>query len=343
MSGATFAYDDNEDGRFDDLLTPGYYHGGQGDPFREEVNTFVHHARLERMHHPFEDPTGVRPSYSTPANGEFGAGKGPGGTGQHHAAIDLHLDGGATEMPMYAAHDGVATTFRDADKYRHYLAITKSVLGEQGELLGTMVTLYAHIDLDLDEADSLFMDGQPVTKGMLVSRHLYSGTVGGPHLHFEVRYYRPADAGTETYYGLGGAGLTEPSAGPWSYGRWNPGIGYGFADPRNHGLFIPAAVEGLSHSKLDQTRQLLTWDQAANGVDHYNVYRGMINSLAEGNYDHLPVPEGCAVTLNEIQIDDLDDGESSYYLVAASNSYGEGDLGEGPKGTRRPPSGTPCN
>ena len=67
-----------------------------------------------------------------------------------------------------------------------------------------------------------------------------SGTVGGPHLHFETRYYRLGDAGDETFYGsadpFSEEKLTEPSAGQWSYGIWNPDVGYGFGHPSSHGL-----------------------------------------------------------------------------------------------------------
>lgn len=99
-----------------------------------------------------------------------------------------------------------------------------------------MVTLYAHIDLDLDSADNLILDGQFVNKGDIISKHLYSGTLGGPHLHFEIRYYRPTDIGDEEYYGWSGGNpdFTEPSTGSWSYGYWNPNNGYGFANPENH-------------------------------------------------------------------------------------------------------------
>jgi hypothetical protein len=99
------------------------------------------------------------------------------------------------------------------------------------------VTLYAHIDLDLDSADNLILSGKSVKQGDLISRHLYSGTVGGPHLHFEIRYYRPGDKGNEEFYGVPGFGnntLTDPSAGSWSYGYWNPSVGFGFGNPMNH-------------------------------------------------------------------------------------------------------------
>lgn len=60
--------------------------------------------------------------------------------------------------------------------------------------------------------------------------------MGGPHLHFEIRYYRAMEVGNEEYYGWSGGSttFTTPSAGSWSYGYWNPNIAYGFANPMNH-------------------------------------------------------------------------------------------------------------
>ena len=55
----------------------------------------------------------------------------------------------------------------------------------RGKFLGKLVTVYAHIELN--EADGLLLEGKLVQKGELLSNHLYSGTMGGPHLHFEVR------------------------------------------------------------------------------------------------------------------------------------------------------------
>ena len=42
--------------------------------------------------------------------------------------------------------------------------------------------------------------------------------------------------GVEVFYGTSGAPLTMPSAGPWTYGFWNPIVGYGFGHPNHHGL-----------------------------------------------------------------------------------------------------------
>ena len=225
----------------EDMLTPAYYSSSQGDAFKAEVDRFISHCRHEIFHHPLQNESGHIPPNKVHGWGAFGAGKPPWRSIQHHPAADFKVNGGETEVALYAAHDGRISTFRDAPKYRHYLAITKEVVSEDGELLGKLVTLYGHIDLDLNEADGLFLDGKEIRKGELVSRHLYSGTKGGPHLHFEIRYYRPGDVGNETFYGSSMSGsanaeFSEASAGSWTLGHWNPEVGYGYADPRNHGI-----------------------------------------------------------------------------------------------------------
>lgn len=223
-----------------DFLTPSYYLASIVDPFRVQLNRFLYYAQSEPYHHPLENEAGDIPSFTVPAFGVFGAGKGPTGTSQHHPASDLRVGTYETDVQIFAAHDGYVHTYKDAPAYRHYLSISKPVIASNGELLGMLVTLYAHIDLGLDEANGLHMDGQYVQKGELVSEHLYSETVGGPHLHFEIRYYRVNELGTEDFYGFVGASgstvFTQASAGPWSYGFWIPGIGYGYGRPGSHGL-----------------------------------------------------------------------------------------------------------
>ena len=220
---------------FGDMLTPVYYNAATNAAFRAEVDRFIYYARQEVFHHPLEDASGHIPAYSIPDMGRFGATKPPWGTPQsYHPASDLHVGNAETDVQLFAAHDGVVAVYRDADKYRHYLTITKDVVDAAGTVEGKVSTLYAHIDLDLDEAEGLVMDGRTVAKGDLVSQNLYSGTVGGPHLHFEIRYYRASDSGSEEFYG--GPLYSEPSSGPWQYGYWEPQVGYGFAHPGNHGL-----------------------------------------------------------------------------------------------------------
>ena len=219
-----------------DFLTPAYYNGH----LKKEVDRFLSCVRKEQFHHPLADAAGEIPDYTVPDMGKFGAGKGPNRTAEHHPAVDLHVGNRETLVNVYAAHDGTVTAVRNAPKYRQYLSITKEIQDNSGQTVGKLVTLYGHVDLDLDEADGLAMNGKTVHKGDLISKHLYSGTLGGPHLHFEIRYYRPDDQGTEEFYGFAFPGrsspLTEPSAGGWSYGYWNPDVGYGFGFPKNHGL-----------------------------------------------------------------------------------------------------------
>jgi len=224
-------YPNNEDGQCEDMLTPEYYDTPNGGAFRLEVNKFVHFVRQLPFQHPFEDSLGQIPTYTIGRG--FGDGIGPGGTGSHHPAFDYYV-GSSTEVNMYAAHDGIVTISRDVARYRHYLSITTDIKDSLNNIIGKMVTFYAHIDLDLDAIDNINLDGQYVNKGDLVSKHLYSGTMGGPHLHFEIRYYRPTDTGIEDFYGGNIGGNTAPSSGSWLYGFWNPNFGYGFAHPDNH-------------------------------------------------------------------------------------------------------------
>ena len=213
-----------------DMLTPAYY---DGETMSREADAFLAASQTVQMKHPLENSEGQLPAYDAPRWGSFGAGKGPTRTELHHAASDLKVGGGQTDVELFAAYDGVVATFRDAPKYRHYISITKIITDKDGKELGKLVTLYAHVELDLDEADGLVMDGKTVKSGDLISKNLYSGTQGGPHLHFEIRYYRPSDAGTEEFYGFRGE---VPGASEWPNGFWDPDIGYGFGHPESHGL-----------------------------------------------------------------------------------------------------------
>lgn len=227
-------FQDNEDGAVQDMLTPAYYNTSAGDAFREEINTFIYYSQREILHHPLQNGTNTPPSFTVPSIGYFGAGKGPGGTAEHHPAADIHVGSSETAVDLFAAHGGTVATFKNIiNKYRHHLSISKALTNDTGQVIGKLVTVYAHIDLDMDEADGLFVDGQTVSSGDLISKNLYSGTAGGPHLHFEIRYYKPTDTGDEEFYGFT---FTDSSAGPWSYGKWDPNVGYGFGDPKNHGL-----------------------------------------------------------------------------------------------------------
>ena len=234
-------YADNDAYAIQDMLTPAYYAAEPTSTLRSEINRFVHFAHRMSTNHPLSDGTGVTPAYRTPSQGEFGAHKGTEIFTQHHPAIDLYVGGRQTAVALYAAHDGRVATFRDIEKYRHLLTLTTEIRDDAGALLGRMVTFYGHIDLDLDEAAGLLMDGAIVRAGDLLSRHLYAGTMGGPHLHYEIRYYRPNDTpGTDFYGGntgpMGNPSFTLSAAEPWPFGAWHPEHGYGFGNPANHGI-----------------------------------------------------------------------------------------------------------
>ena len=226
-------YEKNENGTHQDFLTPNYYDTDKTD-LRNEINKFIHFARLEDYQHPFQNSDGNTASYST--NRAFGVGIGMNGTSQHHSAIDLHPSN-LSNISMYAAHAGVVNTYRDNPKYRHHLTITKEIIDSESNLLGKLVTLYAHLDLDLDENQAIQLNGLHVNKGDLISENLYSGTTGGAHLHFEVRFYKNSEIGNEeSYYWQNNDIYTTQSSGIWSYGYWNTDIGYGFGNPINFGI-----------------------------------------------------------------------------------------------------------
>lgn len=226
------------DKKLDDFLTPEYYLSNNDDDFRKEVNRFVYFARKIPFSHPLSDSLGNHPEFFTPGFGTFGAGKGPTRTEQHHPAIDFKVGRNETNVAVFASHDGFVNVYRDAPKYRHYISVTCDVKDEKDDLLGKMVSIYGHVDLDLDSAQSILPNGKFVKRGELISQNLYSGTRGGPHLHFEIRYYRKTDKGTEEFYGFkrknGSKPFTQPSAGSRSFGVWNSVVGYGYANPENH-------------------------------------------------------------------------------------------------------------
>ena len=231
-------FPENEDGIFEDMLTPGYYLSEKNSDIRNEINEFIFFARQIPFHHPLADSCGNLPENKTPVWGHVGAGKGPNRTQQHHAAIDIHVGNRETKVNLFASHDGLVQIYRDAPKYRHYISVTTDVKNGEGQILGKMVTIYGHVDLDLDSLQNMQMNGKEVKKGDLISKNLYAETVGGPHLHFEIRYYRKTELGTEEFYGFSGmAGsesFTQSSAGPWSFGIWDPNIAFGYANPKNY-------------------------------------------------------------------------------------------------------------
>ena len=120
-----------------DMLTPAYYDGGA---MSREADAFLAACQEVQMQHPLENSEGEVPAYDAPRWGAFGAGKGPTRAEQHHAATDLKVGGGQTDVELFAAYDGVVATVRDAPKYRHYISITKIITDpETDRILGIAV------------------------------------------------------------------------------------------------------------------------------------------------------------------------------------------------------------
>ena len=240
-------YPNNEDGQFQDMLTPAYYNAPNGDDFRNDLNCFFRFARLVPFQHPLENPLGEISIYNV--HRAFGDEISQNGIVlQHHPATDMYIGNAESEVELFASIDGYVETFQDAPKYRDYLTISKNVEDSVGNIVGKIVVFYGHIDLDLDISDGLSLNGQSVNKGDTISKHLYSETMGGAHLHFEIRYYKPSDIGNEDYYGWAGgsSAYTEPSSGPWSYGYWDTNFGYGFANAENHFNYSDVSIESVN-------------------------------------------------------------------------------------------------
>lgn len=223
------------DSEFEDMLTPAYYLTTSNTSFKNQLNQFITKAEQTLFSHPLGAEE-ERPNFVVKS--KFGDEKGAGSAIQYHPAVDMYVGNLVTNVYLYAAHEGIVTTARDVEKYRQYIAITKEIKDDNNVLIGKLVTLYAHIDLDLDAPETLFEEGDFISKGTLISKNLYANTVGGPHLHFEVRYYRATDIGNEEFYGASNSIFTQASEGYWQYGFWNPNVGYGFANPKNHELFL---------------------------------------------------------------------------------------------------------
>jgi Secretion system C-terminal sorting domain/Peptidase family M23 len=306
-------YPNDETGPYEDMLTPEYYLSANGSDFRSEVNKFIYYAREIRFHHPLENSEGFIPSIYTPAMGQFGAGKGPTRTQQYHPAIDMHVGNDEVDVNIYAAFDGYIATYKDAAKYRDYISLVTEVKDENNNVLGKVRVIYGHVDLLLDEADNIKLDGKFVQKGELISKHLYSGTMGGPHLHFEIRYYRPGEKGNEDFYGSIFPGVptdfTEPSAGSWEYGFWNPELGYGFAHPENHFGTLSSV------KKIQLEENILIYPDPAKG--YVNVFNG--NFVQEMELYLFPI-EGELLKQKliggkQIETIDLSSYEKGVYLI----------------------------
>ena len=89
-----------------------------------------------------------------------------------------------------------------------------------------LVSVYKH------NAELLKKTGDKVKAGETIAIIGNSGELtSGPHLHFEIRYYRPEDEGTEEFYGFM---QQVDGVGDWPGGKWDPDIGFGYGNPANY-------------------------------------------------------------------------------------------------------------
>jgi len=309
------SYPNNEDYQYQDLLTPEYYDTPNGgSSFRDEVNKYVFFARQMPFQHPFTDASGNTPTIFVTR--EFGDIIGQPGNTEYHNARDMKVvASNDTTVALFASIDGVVNIYRDAIKYRDYLTITQNVEDSLGSFLGKIVVLYGHLDLNLDSLDNRNLDGQYINQGDTISNHLYSGTAGSPHLHFEIRYYRNEDNGTESYYGKpnGFPNFTDPSSGPWSHGEWDPNFGYGFADPVNHLNQVPVAIitnELAENIKCypNPTKDMVTVELNEMKELSYSIY----------NLNGQIIKQNHVGFSNKMKID-LDHLTSGIYLISLSD------------------------
>jgi len=133
---------------FKGVLTPKYYQPGN-DELKDEIDNFLSYARKVKFFHPLND---IQDEKTTPIVGHLGSKKQlPGMCDRHHPAMDMHPT--TTEVNIYAAHDGYLTrnTYQEID--RHILTILRDIADNDGNLIGKLVTIYLHLNLDKDPAD----------------------------------------------------------------------------------------------------------------------------------------------------------------------------------------------
>ena len=214
---------------FDDMINPAHY---TDDGYTDEIVEFLYYAHQMD----FYDPISTEDHVISTNFGSFGSLKGRAPNYEYHPAIDLKVDNNETIVNIYAVFDGLVKVYTDQAKYRDMLTLETEVRNDNGDLLGSILIIYAHIDVADDLLDNMNPDKQDVQKGDTLSMNLYEGTVGGPHLHFEIRYYLNTDDISGGYFEYYGSKMNFdlPSESPWEYGYWSSTNGIGFGNPKNH-------------------------------------------------------------------------------------------------------------
>lgn len=234
----SFDYPDYANESTPDFISPDYYNATKDDSIREAINEILYRSRRDGLHHPLQGKT--LPNYTIFRDFCDVVGRNP--NYQYHPARDFYVENKATEVGIYASHDGIVDTCTSIARYRHNISITKTIFNDKGIELAKLTTVYAHVDLDLNTIK--LTAGDSVKRGDIICSHLYSGTMGGPHLHFEIRFYDKTAKGLEDFYAWN---FNTPSAGPWQYGKWDTSIGIAYGNPSN---YITNSTTVLSDIKL---------------------------------------------------------------------------------------------
>ncbi len=98
-------------------------------------------------------------------------------------------------------------------------------------------------------------------------------------------------------------------------------------------------IPGSPVSAIKSGNDLIFSHSSAENASAYNMYRGTIASLQTGLYNHdsLVTPESCPGS-TDLQVEDLGvliDGNSYYYLIAATEGNCEGPMGNNSNGIER--------
>lgn len=223
---------------YKDSMNPKYW---SGDDFAKEADKMIKSAQKIKFYYP------VSKDYSITSR--FAAPRGEG----IHTGVDI---GVPENKEVYAAHDGYVKMAgwenpnNQSQGYGKRVYLMRHVYDDYGINVGKLTTLYAHLNrIDVSVNDWL---PHPLMGNPNDAKIGLSGNTGhstGPHLHFEIRYYRPGDGGTEPFYSRNSKSGWIEGTREDNKGYWNSDIGYGFGDPRNHGLFWKTANQSNSEIK----------------------------------------------------------------------------------------------
>jgi hypothetical protein len=101
--------------------------------------------------------------------------------------------------------------------------------------------------------------------------------------------------------------------------------------------FTPEPMMTIGKSGSDLT---INWSESGSEqVDGYAIYRGDLDSLRSGTWNHVPETCNAGTDLHEVL---PQPAGSSYYLISPLSGTVEGDLGTGSDGLPRPESSLPC-